>query len=504
MQKVSLRSVPAMLACIVLLAPIGCGGGGSGSSGPTSYTLGGTLAGLGAGESVSLQDNGGDTLTLNANGAFSFPTSLNTGSAYAATVQSHTPGVACSVSNGSGTVGSSDVTTINASCAAGTESILHSFGASGTDGNSPSAALILDNSGNLYGTTAGGGANGAGTVFKIDTTGTETIVYSFGESATDGGTPVAGLIMDSVGNFYGTTSRGGAHYAGTTFQISPAAAGAYTETILYSFGASSTDAEGPQAGLVMDSAGNLYGTTLGGGTIGNGTVFKVSPGASGTYTETILYSCGAPPEPGESSAGLIMDSAGNLYGTTEDGGANYGGTVFKLSPGASGTYTETVLHSFSTGPADGENPAASLIMDSAGNLYGTTESGGANYAGTVFKLSPGASGTYTETILYSFGASSTDAGEPHAGLIMDSAGNLYGTTYIGGAYNDGTVFKINLGASGAYTETILYSFGASATDGQNPVAGLAVDSAGNLYGTTNAGGVYGSPAKIEGTVFVID
>jgi uncharacterized repeat protein (TIGR03803 family) len=214
-----------------------------------------------------------------------------------------------------------------------------------------------------------------------------------------------------------------------------------------------------------------------------GTAFKISVSGS----ESILYSFGVAPDGEEPEAGLIMDSAENLYGTTEAGGVHGGdGTVFKIASG-----TETVLYSFGASATDGQQPEADLIMDSAGNLYGTTAGGGANGHGTIFKIGPSG----TETILYSFGASATDGQAPFAGLIMDSAGNFYGTTDGGGANGDGTVFKIS--TSG--TETVLYSFGANAIDGQNPTAGLIMDSAGNLYGTTYAGG-----AKGWGTVFLIN
>ncbi len=473
----------ALTICIATQALIGCGGGGSSSGGgqTTTYTLGGTLAGLGANQSVSLQDNGGDTLQLSANGPFSFPMSLDTGSAYAVTMQSHTPAIACSVTNGSGTVGSSNVTAINVSCAAGTETILSSFGTDSTGGEGPDARLVRDSAGNLYGTTFRGGANDLGTVFKVTASGSESVLYSFGASASDGISPQGGLIMDSAGNLYGTTTEGGANMddSGTVYKISPSG----TETILYSF-TLDPDGAGPHGDLLMDSAGNLYGTTdSGGGHGSDGTVFKIASG-----TESVFYAFGAIANDGmQPEAGLITDSAGNFYGTSMSGGANGRGTVFKIASGA-----ETILHSFGAGTTDGTQPESDLIMDSAGNLYGTTPGGGANSHGTVFKIGPSG----TETILYSFGANATDGQAPFQGLIMDSAGNLYGTTEGGGAHsNSGTVFKIS--ASG--TETVLYSFGANATDGQYPTAGLIMDSAGNLYGTTTAGGANG-----WGTVFLIN
>lgn len=504
----------AIFACLGI-AVVGCGGGsnpggnggsgsggngGSNSGGSTAYTLGGTLTGLSPGESVSLQDNGGNTLALSANGAYSFPMSLNSGSAYSVTVQSHTPGIACSVSNGSGTVGSANVTA-DVSCSAGTERVLYSFGASATDGQNPIASLIMDSAGNLYGTTLNGGANGGtarssgspvtyGTAFKIGADGTESVLHSFGANATDGQSPFGGLIMDSAGNLYGTTEYGGANGQatgmgdGTVFKISASG----TESVFYSFGATATDGVDPMSGLIIDGFGNFYGTTYGGGTIGYGTVFKIN--ASGT--ESILYSFGVNASDGRGpSGGLIMDSAGNLYGTTFSGGTIGNGTVFKIDPAGA----ETILHSFGPGGSDGAWPEGNLIMDSAGSLYGTTSG-----AATVFKLSPGSGGTYTETILYFF-----PGGEaPHAGLILDGAGNLYGTTDFGGVYEEGTVFKLTLDVGGTYMETIVNSFSASATDGQRLLGSLITDSAGNLYGTTAYGGTYGPVGDGYGTIFVIN
>ncbi|HVS76953.1 MAG TPA: choice-of-anchor tandem repeat GloVer-containing protein, partial [Steroidobacteraceae bacterium] len=298
---------------------------------------------------------------------------------------------------------------------------------------------------------------------------------SFAGGTSDGANPEAPLIMDSAGNLYGTTEYGGQYNYGTVFKISADG----TESVLYSFAGSGTDGEYPVAGLVMDGAGDLYGTTANGGTAGEGTVFKISGGG----TESVLYSfalaAGSNP-----AAALIIDSAGNLYGTTTAGGAHGDGTVFELS--AAGT--ESVLYSFSGGTTDGSKPAAALVMDGAGNFYGTTESGGAYGNGAAFELSAGGA----ESILHSFGQG-WDGISPSAPLIRDSSGNLYGTTPQSGFLGGGTVFK--LAADG--TETIVHSF--SGTDGQNPVGGLVMDSAGNVYGTTQYGGANG-----EGAVFEIN
>ncbi len=342
--------------------------------------------------------------------------------------------------------------------------------------------------------------------------------------------------MDAAGNLYGTTSSGGTYGAGTVFMLTPnAAKTTWTETVLYSFCAQSacTDGGTPYAGLIMDVAGNLYGTTSSGGAYvdvatgagaGGGTVFELTPNAAKTkWTETVLYSFCAQSACTDGQlpvAGLIIDAMGNLYGTTQGGGnGEYigTGTVFMLTPNAAKTtWTETVLYVF-TGASDGEGPHASVIMDVAGNLYGTTEAGG-NGGGTVFELTPNAAKTtWTETTLYSFvhcaQSSCPDGDTPYAGLIMDASGNLYGTTFKGGANvavfafgsTAGTVFELTPNAAKTtWTETVLYSFCASGcTDGANPYAGLIMDGSGNLYGTTLFGGANVATSEGAGTVFML-
>src|SRR5215469_16741964 len=381
--------------------------------------------------------------------------------------------------------------------AAPIETLLYSFGAP-LDGVQPRAGLIADSAGNLYGTTADGGAFGRGTVFRVTPSGTETTLHSFAGPPDDGALPLAGLVADSAGNLYGTTIGGGAfEHWGTVFKVTQSG----TETVLHSFAAPPYDGIHPTGGLIADSAGNLYGTTSGGGVFFSGTIFKLTPSG----TENVLYSFGGLPDDGSMPmAGLIADSAGNLYGTTAGGGAFGYGTVFELTPSG----TESVLHSFAGPPNDGSMPMAGLIADSAGNLYGTTVSGGASCpdeegCGTVYKLTAGG----TETVLYSFtGPFSADPGEgdganPDGALISDSAGNLYGTT--GNGDGDGIVFKLT--PSGM--ETVLSFFEANPhnnTTGSHPFAGLTADSAGSLYGTTVAGGTSGDGTvfKLTGTGFV--
>jgi len=339
----------------------------------------------------------------------------------------------------------------------GTETMLYSFG-SGNDGQTPLGNLIFDSAGNLYGTTSAGGMYGNGTVFELAPDGTETVLYSFGNISNDGQNPSAGLVFDSSGNLYGTTLNGGSNGGGTAFELSPPnGAGGWTETGMYSFGSGSNDGLNPYAGLVFDSTGtNLYGTTANGGLYGGGTVFELLPtvGRTRCCREMPIYNFGATAGDGLSPhARLIFDSSGNLYGTTVFGGSNGvgsgDGTAFELSPDGSGGWTETGMYSFGNGSADGLNPYAELMFDSsATNLYGTTANGGLYGGGTVFELLPnvGTIKCCREMPVYNFGAN-VDGRSPNAGVIFNASGNnLYGTTVSGGVHGGGTVYGIMPGA----------------------------------------------------------
>jgi uncharacterized repeat protein (TIGR03803 family) len=342
-----------------------------------------------------------------------------------------------------------------------TETLLHSF--SGADGFSPFAGLILDAAGNLYGTTEWGGGegvsycgqDGCGTVFEMSrgTNGRwiEKVLHRFNPNGTDGLIPFAGLIFDTAGNVYGTTALGGAYNQGTVFELTPKADGSWSERILHNFNNNGTDGEQPRASLIFDAAGNLYGTTYSGGVNGDGSVFELSPKTGGGWAEHVLHSFSHKSTDGRNPfAGLIFDGSGNLYGTTVEGGSSESclnsyvtscGTVFELMPHAGGGWSERVLHNFVLSATDGVNPQAGLIFDNAGNLYGTTYSGGAYNYGTAFELTPTTGGVWTETLLHSFGGG-TDASSPSAGLNFGPNGNLYGTGYFGGAYGTGAVFVI--------------------------------------------------------------
>jgi uncharacterized repeat protein (TIGR03803 family) len=482
--SVSVQASPTGLKCTVT-----SGGSGTITANVTnvavscavqSYTLGGTITGLGSASGLVLTNEGSDATSIAAGATtFTMKTPVQYGAAYAVAVQAYPTDLNCTVTGGSGTMPGANVTSVQIACTAGAESVLHAFGGTG-DGASPGqeGSLVLAADGNLYGMTAGGGANGAGTVFKITPAGTETVLYSFGASASDGAGPEGSLIQATDGNLYGMTSGGGTYGAGTVFKITTAG----VETVLYSFGASG-DGASPFGDLLQASDGNLYGTTELGGANGYGTIFEITTAG----VETLVHSFGAGTDGIHPYGSLIQASDGNLYGTTQLGGSNSLGTVFKTNTSGS---TYTVLHSFGAS-GGGSEPYGSLVQATDGNLYGTTTLGGTNGLGTVFKITTSG----TASALYSFGASGTDGTKPYGDLIQAADGNLYGMTQGGGANAEGTVFEIT--TSG--TETVRYSFGSSASDGTAPRGSLIQAANGTLYGMTPTGG-----ANNLGVVFAIN
>jgi uncharacterized repeat protein (TIGR03803 family) len=376
-------------------------------------------------------------------------------------------------SNNAGTVFEIDAT--------GRESVLHSFTGTGGDGAYPYGSLLHDTPGNLYGTTSAGGAacpapnsHGCGTVFELSPPSggvgpwTETVLYSFTGTAGDGAFPMARLVRDpATGNLYGTTYSGGnlncpipySYGCGTVFELSPPGTGSsrWTEKIIYTF-TGGADGALPQSRLVFDSASDLYGTAYEGGidcpipdSYGCGTVFELSPpgGGNGPWTESVLYSFTGTSGDGANPMASVILSSGNLYGTTNEGGdsscvLSYQlsgcGTVFELSPpaGSAGPWSEKILYSFTGTGLNGAYPQANLIRDSNGSMYGTTAYGGAAGDGTVFEISP----TGVESSLCNFTGSGGDGSIPVSGVVQDSQGNLYGTTFNGGASNYGTVYKL--------------------------------------------------------------
>lgn len=450
-----------------------------------TYSVGGTIAGLGTASGLVLV-NGSDAFPVPAGATnFIMPTAVAHGSSYDVTVQAHPPALNCVVTGGTGTVDAANVASISVSCTAGTVSVLHTFPTGATDGEAPDGSLIQASDGNFYGTTSRGGASSEGTIFTITPAGSETVLHSFVSGTTDGASPSNHLVQASVGNFYGTTNAGGIFNDGTVFKVTSSG----TETVLYSFSglgavAGREDGADPFGGLIQASDGNFYGTTIGGGANSAGTIFKITPSG----TETVLYSfAGGATDGSTPQGGLIQASDGNFYGTTVNGGASNDGTVFRITPAGA----ETVLYSFVGGTTDGAYPEDSLIHASDGNFYGTTYSGGASDAGTVFKITPSG----TETVLYSFAGGAADGASPQGSLLQASDGNFYGTTTYGGASNQGTVFRV----TSAGVETVLYSFAGGATDGANPVGSLIQTSNGDFYGTTVYGGANG-----YGILFVLN
>ena len=388
----------------------------------------------------------------------------------------------------------------------GSEQALYSF-AGGADPKFPYAGLVFDKARNLYGTTQFGGANNQGSVFEVtrnqDGTWSETVLYSFTGGA-DGGQPSGGLIFDTSGNLYGTTNFGGnencSQGCGTVFTLTPSSSG-WSETVLYTFSGGSDGGE-PYARLLFDAAGNLYGTTLLGGNInsvcstGCGTVFKLTHASSG-WTENVLYAFTGAADGASPYDGLASDRAGNLYGTASAGGTSASGVVFQLAPGSSG-WTENVLHAF-RGGNDGKYSYGDIILDAAGNLYGTAFQGGGRGFGVVFELTPNTHGGWLERVLHRFG--NAPSANPVAGLVMDTAGNLYGTTLAGGTQTScgtacGTLFKLSVVPGGSWTYKAIHVFGQGA-DGYHPSGDLILDPAGNMYGTTQAGGAQGSGLVFE-------
>jgi uncharacterized repeat protein (TIGR03803 family) len=471
-----------------------------------SYNLGGTISGLSAAGLVL--SNGTDTLTVpSGSTSFTMPTPVAFGSAYNVMASTQPTGETCSVASGTGNMPVGGFTGVTVTCAVNTYTV------GGTiSGLTATGLVLLDNGGDAttinanattftmntpvaYGSgysisvqtqpggetcqiTQGSGTNVIAIVTSVViscapwSTFTTSVLYSFAGGLGDGENPDDSLIQGSDGNLYGNTYGGGANSDGTVFRLTTAGA----ETLLYSFGSIVNDAINPYGSLIQGVDGNLYGTTGTGGASGNGTIFKVT--LTPTVVESLVHSFAGGSSDGSRPNSIIQGSDGNFYGTTPSGGANGAGTVYSMTPAG----VETLLWSFG-GSGDGSSPQARLVQGSDGNFYGTTSAGGANSDGTVFMITP----TGTETLLYSFGGTAADGTDPVASLIQASDGNFYSTTTNGGANSLGTVFRITpLGV-----ETVLYSFGTNANDGTYPFARLLQGSDGNLYGTTPGGGANG-------------
>jgi uncharacterized repeat protein (TIGR03803 family) len=359
--------------------------------------------------------------------------------------------------------------------------VVHDF-TGAVDGANPLNGLMINSAGVMYGTANLGGAYDNGAVFSF-ANGKLTRIYSF-RAGNDGAKPQSFLIQDKAGNLYGTTYAGGGYGDGTVYRIS-----ATVETVLYHFGSHLHDGSAPEAGLAMDSAGNLYGTTMAGGASGHGTVFMLIRATNGTYTEKILHNFGAEPDGSAPVAGVTLDAYGNLYGTTSIGGTYGYGTVFELVK--AGSWAEKILHSFQN-LTDGATPYAGLIAGPAGTLLGAATDGGQRGGGTVFQLTP-SSGKWIFSVVTSvpgWGISGT-----FRNLMFDGVNTIYGTTHCDGGHTAGTVYKLAL-VNGKWVYTLLYTF-TGGTDGEFVFSNLVL-SGGKLFGTTNIGGTTG-----KGVIFQV-
>lgn len=397
------------------------------------------------------------------------------------------------------------------SAEAQTYTVLHNF-TGGRDGAFPFAGMTIGGAGNLYGTASEGGEYGYGSVFQLRRSGPDWVfspIYAF-QGGNDGYWPSARVIIGPNGSLYGTTLEGGGggcflYGCGTVFNLQPPLATvcrsvlcAWTKTVLYRF-TGFQDGSTPLGDIIFDRTGNLYGTTSNGTFSSSGTVYELTP-SFGYWTEDTLHTFTNGSDGAKPNSGVILDNAGNLYGTAAIGGGgcfgNVCGMIFKLSPSGSG-WTETILYAFQGG-SDGQSPLGGVIFDQAGNLYGTASTGGAGGGGTVFELTPSGSG-WTFNLLYSF--SGGYEGGPNASLSWDTAGNLYGTTTGDGTYQHGSVFRL-APSDGGWTETDLYDF-TGGTDGGSPRSIVTLDVNGNLYGTASTGGAYDCGEEGCGVVWEI-
>ena len=375
------------------------------------------------------------------------------------------------------------------SAQAQTYTVLHNF-TGGVDGQNPSAGVVIDRAGNLYGTTYYGGTSpDSGAAFKLARKGNSfvfTPLHSF-NGVTDGSNPYA-VTIGPDGALYGTTEIGADGYQpGTVYSLRlPATACKsalcpWNVSLVYQFPDGGQNGGHPDSPPIFDQTGNMFGATP--GDIGYGNVYELQPSGGG-WIQSVLYAFTGGSDGSVPHDGVIRDQAGNLYGVTYRGGANNGGVVYQLVPTGNG-WTEKVLHSFNNA-SEGTLPVGGLVFDKSGNLYGTTTEGGSLSGGSVFMLSPSGSG-WTSTVLYSF----PGYVGPSASLSVDTAGNLYGTTSEGGANEFGSIFKLSPG-SGGWTYTSLKDFSSNCSDGCIPLSTVTIDSGGNLYGTTAKGGSNGN------------
>jgi uncharacterized repeat protein (TIGR03803 family) len=486
------RFAPSLLVTVLLAA---CGSEDSGP--PPTYTVGGTVTGLNAAAKVTLLNNGGSPLVINANGSFQLASSVVANGSYAITVGADPVAQTCTVTHASASALQADVANVAVNCSASTDVALHALNGT-TDGGASYPGLILARDGNLYGATCEGGnmsvPGGAGTLFRVTRTGstsTYEVLYTL-DGTTDGNGPNAKLLQGADGSFYGTTNAGGdtthsAGGAGVIFKLTPSG-NTFTYSVLYALNGT-TDGIAPQATLMQAADGSIYGTALFGGspTAGAGTVFKLTPSGSG-YAFSVVYTFTGGTDGGMPAGGLMQATDGSLYGTTFWGGnpTTSAGTIYRLGLAGS-TATHTVLHALD-GTAEGSRPQAVLTQGTDGRLYGTASGGGdSSTTNTIWSVSPTAT-TDDFRLVYTLNGT-TDGQFPFSQLVQASDGSFYGTTSAGGdaSANAGTLYKLTVTSTTA-TYTVLHALDGT-TDGSNAYGGLVVAPDGHFYGmTTNGGG----------------
>jgi len=366
--------------------------------------------------------------------------------------------------------------------------VIYSFGGD-EDGEYADTDLETDRAGNIYGTTVLGGDFGGGTVFQLShgpNGWVHTVLYSF-TGGVDGGEPYKGVTLDREGNLYGTAVTGGSGSCeggcGVVYKLTNSG-GTWTQTVIHAF-TGGDDGSGPGARVTLDKRGNIYGMTPTGGANGLGTIYKISKEHRGTWTFRVIHTFTGGADGGSGSAGRMILYHGHLYGAATTGGIYGSGVVFELMPRGIGEWHFRTIYSF-RGQPDGNFPYGALLFDHLGNIYGTTYYGGANGIGAVYELSPRPLGEWDETVLYSF-QSGTDGNSPISNLVFDNAGNLYGTTSEGGL-GSGTIFKLSpTGGGSQWIETVVHPF-QGPPDGAFPYNGMVVDRLGNFYGATVHGG----------------
>jgi len=385
------------------------------------------------------------------------------------------------------------VTAILTTAALGRERILYSF-AGDEDGEYADTGLVIDSAGNLYGTTIQGGTHTSGTVFQLTPSGKHTVLYNFSGGA-DGSEPYKGVTLDEAGNLYGTTVAGGSTVCdggcGVVYTLTKSG-GTWTQSVIHAF-TGGADGSGAGSPLVFDKRGNIYGMTPGGGGtgcfgLGCGVIFRLEPDGTGNWTLRVLHTfTGGADGFGGSAGRLLIAHGGRVYGVVTQGGAYQQGVAFELTPTATGEWKFKTIYAFK-GEPDSGSPYGGLIADKLGNLYSTTYFGGTNGLGSVYKLERN-SASWNETVLYSFQGGS-DGDSPISTLAFDSAGNLYGTTSFDGnaICACGTIFKLTPGANGQWTETVVHRFKGPTTDGSLPYTGMVADSFGHFYGAARNGG----------------